>query len=134
VSIIIDMRPGDLPTTINFCPERGAPSVDGTDCWQQLGALLAWEAHDAELAAEHFLTVACYNLQHPARFTDEALAGLRAALIDRLDRRVPVAVLRRRAAVVYNGNKPVLRPHSERRIALRRWRLTNRRCLPARAP
>ena len=68
-----------------YCPECGAPSVNGTTCWEVLGALLAWEYDDPELQAEHFLTVASYNLQHPAQFTETALAGLQAVFIERLD-------------------------------------------------
>jgi hypothetical protein len=106
------------------CPECGAPPVDGLTCAEQFGAVLAWEAHDPELQAEHFLTVAACNLQHPAQFTDKALAGLRAALIDRLDKGVAVEELRRRAAGVFDGPKRVLKPEAERRPVLRRWRLT----------
>jgi hypothetical protein len=46
------------------CPECGAPGVSGTICWEML-----------ELLAEHFLTVASYNLQHPTQFTEAALSG-----------------------------------------------------------
>jgi hypothetical protein len=106
------------------CAECGAPLVDGLTCWEQLGAVLAWEAHDPELLGEHFLTVACYNLQHPAQFTEEALAGLRAALIDHLDSGVAVEELRRRAARVFDGPKRVLKREAERRPVLRRWPLT----------
>jgi hypothetical protein len=88
---------------IATCPECGAPRVEGLGCWEQLGLVIAWEAEDPELAGEHFLTVASYNLQHPAQFTDEALAGLRVALVDRLDRDVAVGELRRRAARAYEG-------------------------------
>src|SRR5262245_36258301 len=90
------------------CPECGARIVNGMTCWEQLGAIGAWEFQDPELLAEHFLTVASYNLQHPAQFTDEALVGLRAAFIDRLDNGVAVAKLRRRAARTYAGKKRVL--------------------------
>jgi hypothetical protein len=68
------------------CPECGASPVDGLNCWEQLGMVISWEGQDPELAAEHFLTVASYNLQHPAQFTEEALAGLRASFIERVDR------------------------------------------------
>jgi len=67
------------------CPECGAPKANGLNCWEMLGMLIAWEYDDPELRAEHFLTVACYNLQHPAQFTDATLAGLRAVFIERLD-------------------------------------------------
>ena len=110
--------------TPDTCPECGAPQVDGMNCWEQLGGILAWEAHDAELASVHFLTVASYNLQHPAQFTDEALAGLRASLRAYLDEGVPAAELRRRAARAYQGNRRVLRPAGERQPVLRRWPTT----------
>ncbi len=106
------------------CPEGGAPVVSGLNCWQQLGALLAWEFNDPELQAEHFLTVAAYNLQHPAQFTDEALLGLRSAVIDRVDRDVAVEELRRRAARQVQGKTRVLNDISERRPVLRRWSVT----------
>jgi hypothetical protein len=106
------------------CPECGAPLLGSLSCSEQFGAVLAWEAHDPELLAEHFLTVACYNLQHPAQFTEEALAGLRAALIDRLDSGVAVEELRRRAARIFNGPKRVLKREAERHPVLRRWPLT----------
>ena len=106
------------------CPECGAPTVDGLTCWEQLGALIAWEYDDPELAAEHFLTVAAYNLQHPAQFTDEAIAGLRVAVIERLDNDLPVAEIRRRNSAEYEGKRRVLRPEGERRPVLRRWPTT----------
>ena len=68
-----------MTATPERCPECGAPRVGGLACWEQLGVLLAWEHDDPALQREHFLTVASYNLQHPARFTDDAIAGLREA-------------------------------------------------------
>jgi Family of unknown function (DUF5946) len=67
---------------IGTCPECGGPIVNGMTCWEQLGAIGAWEFQDPDLRAEHFLTVAAYNLQHPAQFTDETLADLHTAFID----------------------------------------------------
>ena len=96
----------------------------GMRCWEQLGAILAWEWQDPELQAVHFLTVAAYNLQHPAQFTDAALAGLRAAFIDYLDKGVTVAEIRARMSRLTEGKSRVLRPEAERRPVLRRWRMT----------
>ncbi len=93
-------------------------------CWEQLGAILGWESQDPELSAEHFLTVACYNLQHPAQFADEAIAGLRVSFIERLDKGIPVAEIRRRTARAYAGKKRVLKPEAERHPILRRWSKT----------
>jgi hypothetical protein len=92
------------------CRECGAPRVEGLTCWEQLGMLIAWEADDPDLLAEHFLTVATYNLQHPAQFTNEAVAGLRAAFVDRLDRGATVQEIRARIGRASAGSKRVLRP------------------------
>jgi hypothetical protein len=106
------------------CPECGAPQTAGLTCWEQLGQLLAWEAEDPALAAVHFLTVACYNLQHPAQFTDEAIRGLRAVFIDHLDHGVAVAEIRRRVGRAAAGPRRVLRDPSERRPVRRSWSMT----------
>ncbi len=110
----------DRPT----CPECGAPRVEGLTCWEQLGMLIAWEADDPELLAEHFLTVATYNLQHPAQFTDEAIAGLRSAFADRLDRGVTVQEIRARIGRAFAGSQRVLRPEAERMPVLKAWSRT----------
>lgn len=107
-----------------ICPECGAPRVDGLDCWNQMGAVCAWEWQDPDLAAVHFLTVASYNLQHPAQFTAETLAELRAVYIEHLDRGLPVAEIRRRVGAQTEGARRVLKPAAERRPVLRRWPLT----------
>jgi Family of unknown function (DUF5946) len=106
------------------CPECGAPAVDGFGCWEQLGLLLGWEGDDPQLQAVHYLTVATYNLQHPAQFTPAALAGLRAGFVDHLDHGVDVAELRRRTARASAGATRVLLPLAERRPVRRRWSLT----------
>ena len=106
------------------CPECGAPQAPELTCWAMLEALLAWEFDDAELRAEHFSIVAAYNLQHPAQFTEAALAGLRAVFIERLDHALPVADIRRRVGRVAAGSRRVLRPESVRRPVRRRWAMT----------
>lgn len=98
--------------------------VDGFSCWEQLGAILAWEWQDPALAAVHFLTVASYNLQHPAQFTDEALAGLRAAFIEHLDQGIAMVEVRRRVSSVTEGKTRVLKPEADRRPVLRQWPMT----------
>ena len=106
------------------CPECGAPTVDGMDCQAQLGLILAWEWDDPALLAVHFLTVAAYNLQHPAQFTDDALAALRMAFADYLDGKTTIAGIRARMGRLLEGSNRVLRPESARRPVLRRWRMT----------
>ena len=101
------------------CPECGATQVPLT-CRERLELLLAWEVDDEALRAQHFLTVASYNLQHPAAFTDEALAGLRDALDGYLDGRLTIAAIRRRAG----GVERVHRPANEVRLRRRDWPMT----------
>ena len=106
------------------CPECGAPQLNGMTCWEMFGVLLAWEAQDAELVAEHFLTVASYNLQHPAQFNEETLAGLRAVYIEHLDNGLPIAAIRHRVGKAAGGVTRVLKPEAECRPVLRRWTMT----------
>jgi hypothetical protein len=89
-----------------------------------LGMLLAWEYDDPELRADHFLMVACYNLQHPAQFTEATLAGLRAVFIEKLDHGRAVAEIRRRVGKVTAGATRVLKPETERRPVLHQWTMT----------
>src|SRR5690349_1158418 len=96
------------------CPECGAPIVDGMNCWEMLGALIAWEYDDPELLAEHFLTVACYNLQHPAQFTETALAGLQSVFVEHLDHGLSIDAIRRRVGEASKGATRVRKPEAER--------------------
>lgn len=111
---------GNQPT----CPECGAVQVDGLTCWEQLGAIGAWEWQDPELFAVHFLTVASYNLQHPAQFMDEVWAGLRDAFIEHLDHGVSVQEIRRRIGRMAEGKTRVLKDEADRRPVLRSWPMT----------
>ena len=106
------------------CPECGAPQVAGLTCWEQLGLLIAWEYQDPDLQAEHFLTVASYNLQHPAQFTAEVQADLRAVFIEWLDIGMTVNDVRRRFAQAYAGKMRVLKAPAERHPVLRSWSMT----------
>ena len=108
----------------SHCPECGSPPVDGLDCWGQLGGIIAWESGNPELFAVHFLTVAAYNLQHPAMYHDEAIAGLRETFIEVVDHGLSVEAIRQRVSAVYDGSRQVRRPESERRPVLRRWPMT----------
>lgn len=106
------------------CPECGALRVDGLNCWEQLGVIGAWEWQDLALLAQHYLTVASYNLQHPAQFTDAAIDSLRELFVAHLDQGMAVVEVRRRAAQSTAGSVRVLKPEAERRPMLRHWSMT----------
>ena len=110
--------------TGEHCPECGAPLVEGMNCWEQLGAIIAWEWQDPELMAQHFLTVASYNLQHPAQFTEEAITGLAQQFCEHLDKGLPVTEIRRRVAQSAEGKTKVLKPEAERHPVLKQWSMT----------
>lgn len=107
-----------------MCPECGAPAVDGLSCFEQMAQVLGWEGQDPELAALHFLTVASYNLQHPAQFTEAALAGLKALYVEAVDGGWTNAQTRRRAIEMGTGQTKVLRPEAERRPVSKAWSKT----------
>lgn len=106
------------------CPECGAPLVEGLNCWEQLGAIIAWEWQDPELLAQHFLTVASYNLQHPAQFMEEAIAGLRSVYVDYLDKGLTIAEIRKRVSTATDGAYRVLKEPAERQPVQRSWAMT----------
>lgn len=106
------------------CPECGAPEQEGLDCWGQLGALITWEYDDPELLAEHFKTVACYNLQHPAMFQDNAIEGLKKVFMDHLDNNLPISEIRKRVGKAYDGTNRVLKREQERNPVIRIWTIT----------
>lgn len=107
-----------------LCPECGAPRVDGMDCWWQMGAVCAWEWQDSELAALHFVTVASYNLQHPAQFSEETLAALKRVYIAHLDEGMAVSEIRKRVGEQTDGNVKVLRKEEARKPVRKHWALT----------
>lgn len=111
-------------TTWATCPECGAPQVEGMTCWEQLGAILAWEWQDPELLAQHFLTVASYNLQHPAQYTEEALEGLWLGYVEHIDHGVSTETLLQRARSRFDGATPVRKKEAERTPVLRQWSRT----------
>jgi hypothetical protein len=129
-------RPWTPPaaTLGDICPECSAPIEDDLDCWGRLGGVLAWEAQDPELAALHFVTVASYNLQHPAQFEPAALEGLWRAFVEHVDGGLPVAAIRRRGARAYEGPRRVLLPEAERRPVRRAWSRTIAGVYPSSGP
>jgi hypothetical protein len=106
------------------CPECGARVVDGLDCQGQLNVVLSWEWSDPELSAEHFCTVAIFNLQHPSRFQQDAIDGLVAAVVAHIDEGRPVSAIRRQVGRATAGTTRVLKPEAERLIVPRQWALT----------
>lgn len=108
----------------HMCPECGALWPEGFSCEGAFHALLAREWQDPELQAEHFFLVACYNLQHPSSFTEEALKNLQQGLSAKLETGLSILDLRKRAEEAFDGPNRVRKPEAERQVVLRKWTFT----------
>jgi len=106
------------------CSECGALSYDGLICLERLHGIQSLEQADPELQALHFLTLAAYNIQHPAQFTTDAVEGLRQSFAEYLDKHITIDGIKRHNRE-FNGGKLVLRPFSERHTVLRIWQMTS---------
>ena len=106
------------------CPECGAPMVDGKGCRDLLAAILGWESADTELFSLHFYTVAAFNLQHPAQFTEEALHELRGVFVEALDGNAPIEALARRTGTTFQGDKRGPQEEDERNPVGKSWTVT----------
>jgi hypothetical protein len=109
-----------------FCPECGAPTLEGGSCRDNFDALLLLESRipGGPGGLAHFYAVACYSLQHPdsMNYTADALAGLRAGLADVLDGKLTLAELRRRTRRALDGAARVTRRSGDAEVPWRRGR------------
>ncbi|OGN90056.1 MAG: hypothetical protein A2Y88_00645 [Chloroflexi bacterium RBG_13_48_10] len=81
----------------NQCPECGATLSGDTRCQEIFESFLALEYSHPEYSAVHFLTVACYMIQHGS-YSDKALVWIERQLQDYLEAGLPASQIRRRAA------------------------------------
>lgn len=89
-----------------------------------LGGIIAWEAHDPELVVVHFLTVASYNLQHPAQFVENVIPQLEASFVGYLSGTITLDQIRSQTRKAFNGPQRVLKPLDQRRPVARQWPIT----------
>lgn len=89
-----------------------------------LGELTAWEWNDPALQKLHFVIVATFNLQHPARFEAEAISALRDVYIQHLDAGLPVSQIRRTHRRTQRGARRVLKAAGASDPVLRSWPAT----------
>ncbi|MBX3081803.1 MAG: hypothetical protein KF716_09225 [Anaerolineae bacterium] len=81
----------------SICPECGARLSGDETCQTIFEMFLSREYVDPAYGAVHFLTVACFMLQH-GRYSDQAVAWMRDLLRDYLDQDLTPAQLRHRAS------------------------------------
>lgn len=79
------------------CTECGAVLSEGSTCQTIFEEFLSLEYTNPAYGQVHFLTVACFMIQH-GRYSDEALTGMQSLLRAALDEQLPAQQLRERAA------------------------------------
>jgi Family of unknown function (DUF5946) len=105
------------------CPHCGAAG-----CKDKYGEMLALEFEQPSVfGAVHHLTVICYNIQHPDSFSDEALAWMRSALRDIVEKGLTGPELLKRARGSFSGDYKV-----KCRDSRARDRHTDVPCIPER--
>lgn len=79
------------------CPECGAPQRDDRDCQTIFDEFLVLEFTDAAFGEVHFLTVACFMVQH-GRYSDAGLAWIEQKLRENLEQDISQFQIRAEAA------------------------------------
>ncbi|MDR1533223.1 MAG: DUF5946 family protein [Clostridiales bacterium] len=108
------------------CPQCGADN-DKIICEQVFHTILSMEPDSPKLQSEHFKTVACYIIQHPAIYTDEAIKALVSALRDNLNHNVSVSEILKRHSRIFEGTKRV-RKNEGAAFVQKKWSMTIRDC------
>ena len=86
-------------TQDTICPECGAEWRDGLTCDDHFYQMLAWDFENAEDAwSVHHLTVLCFHIQHPSRYSPEGLQGALELLDDAVNKGLTAADLREKVA------------------------------------
>jgi hypothetical protein len=78
------------------CPECGAVYQEGDSCQAIFDSFLVLEFSDPAYGEVHFLTVACYMVQH-GRYSDEGLGWIEKTLRAHLEQGIPVEHIRQQA-------------------------------------
>lgn len=81
----------------NTCPECGAILSEYTSCQEIFNSFLIKEYADPEYGGVHFLTVACYMIQH-RRYSDEGLIWIEQKIWENLILGMPARRVREKAS------------------------------------
>ncbi len=112
-----------MPTT---CPECGAVLNGGATCQEIFDSFLVLEFTDPEYGTVHFLTVACFMIQH-GRYSDEGFLWIQQKLHAYLEDGLTSDLIRRLAAQD-TGNQDrtwkVTRSASEPQLPRIPWTMT----------
>lgn len=108
------------------CLDCGARLEAGTTCQSIFDSFLTLEFSDPAYGEVHFLTVACFMVQH-GRYSDATLAWIQSKLRAYLEENLPVSEIRRSAADETNNVErgwQVLRQAQDRPLPKINWQVT----------
>lgn len=109
------------------CPECGAVYDDQvTSCQDIFDQFLVLEFTDPAYGAVHFLTVACFMVQH-GRYSDAGMAWIEQKLRKHLEEGMPVAEIRQEASGEADQSRrgwKVTRPPDARPLPKVAWSMT----------
>jgi len=109
-----------LPGTCATC---GAVQLEDKSCESIFGELIALEFENPDYGRVHFLTVACYMIQHEG-YSDEAYAWMQSALRSYLEEGVSTESIRRDAAQGSGRTKGIRRQTGARQLPKVAWSMT----------
>ena len=92
-----------MPATTR-CPDCGAVHIGGTNCQDIFNRFLVLEFSDPAYGKVHFLTVACFMIQHN-RYSEDGLVWIYRLLKTYLAGDISLRQLRRRAAASAGNRK-----------------------------
>ena len=105
------------------CPQCGAVLVRDRTCKSIFDEFLVLEFTDPGYGRVHFLTVACYMIQHEG-YSDEAYVWIQSALRDYLENGHTLKMIRQSAASGPGRTKGIVRPADARPLPKVTWSMT----------
>jgi uncharacterized protein DUF5946 len=89
-----------------ICSKCGAPLERGKECIEYFNQMLAWDFADFKVAGRiHHLTVLCYYLQHPKKYSREGLKESLKMLQDIVESKLSVEELYKKQSNVFSSEK-----------------------------
>jgi hypothetical protein len=113
-----------MSPTFYKCFSCGADLAHDQTCEAVFNEFLALEFSDANYGQVHFLTVACYMIQHN-KYSEDALVWIKERLREFLEKGIPIETIRQQAKMETDQSKRSWRVTSKRTDRIRiHWSMT----------
>ncbi len=113
-----------MSPTYYKCFSCGAVITHDQSCESVFNEFLALELSDADYGAVHFLTVACYMIQHN-KYSEEALVWIKERLREYLEKGIQIEMIRQQAKIETDQSKRSWRVTAKRTDRMRiHWSMT----------